>query len=174
MRWLTIAVTAMIVVTVQTTLAPRLAIDGAWPDLVLIIAVFLGLHVRNLDGVAAAFVLGLLADLQSCERLGMLALIYGLIAWGVYLCSDWFFRRHVLTHVAMTFVAGVLAHGTLMLYYTAVAGTAGSHGGRLVLMIALYSAVCAPPIHALGLRLAPWLGLDTPRYTHARFSRSVS
>ena len=174
MRWLTIAIMAMIVVTVQTTIAPRLAVWGAWPDLVLIIAVFLGLHVRNLDGVAAAFVLGLLADLQSCERLGMLALIYGLIAWGVFLCSDWFFRRHALTHVAMTFVAGLLAHGTLLLYYSAVTGAAGGNGGRMLLMISLYSAVCAPPIHALGLRLAPWLGLETPKYTHARFARSVN
>ena len=72
------------------------------------------------------------------------------------------------------FVAGIAIHGIFWIYATMMTASAyaqpwSSVGGPVG--IALYSAVCAPPVHALLMRLLRWLGLDAPRYSHARLRR---
>jgi hypothetical protein len=37
----------------------------------------------------------------------------------------------------------------------------------------MYSALWAPPIHAVLLRLSPWVGIDVPRYSHSRMPRLI-
>ena len=171
MRWLAFVIVGVVGVVLQTTLSPRLAVAGVRPDWVLVLAVFFALHVRGRDAIAAAWLLGLGADFQSIERFGLLSLVYALVAVGVYLVRDYLFRRHLLTHFFLTFVAGLAVQFLLLAYYALFLDDGGGWGvGRMVL-VALYSALWAPPIHMLLLRMSSWLGLETPKYTHAGLAR---
>lgn len=174
MRWFSFAIVAVFCLTIHTTLAQRLSIWGAWPDVILITVVFFAMHGRKWDAVVAGWTLGLLADLASMERFGLLSMSYAMVALCVQSSRDWMFRYHPLTHFSVTFVAGIAIHGIFWCYasmmttsayaqpWTSVAGPVG---------IAFYSAICAPPVHALLIRMVRWLGLDAPRYSHAKLRR---
>lgn len=174
MRWISFAIIAVICLTLHTTVAQRLAVWGAWPDVILVAVVFFAMHARKWDAVIAGWTLGVLADLASLERFGLLSLTYALVALTVQSSRDWMFRYHPLTHFSVTFVAGLATQGVFFMYATlmtdsAIAQPWSSVGGPVG--IALYSAACAPPVHAVLMRLLGWLGLDAPRYSHARLRR---
>lgn len=174
MRWLTFALIGIVTVTLHTTLGPSLAVGSIRPDWILVAVVFFAMHVRSPDAVAAGWMLGLLADLQSAERFGLLSLVYGLTAGGVYLAREALFRAHPLSHAAMTFAAGCFVQGALWMYYVAVLGfgrASWSSPAATGLLVALYSALWAPIIHAGLLKFSPWLGLTSPRYSHAGLAR---
>ncbi len=170
MKWVSFIILALVTVVVQTTIAPRFELSGARPDLTLIVVMFVALHVRGVDAITACWLLGLMADLQSCGRPGLLALLYGLAGAGIYLARDAVFRRHALTHVALALFAGLFVHGGLGIYYLATGGAAAGLGTK-VLWVALYTALWAPLIHALTLKLSPWLGIELPRYSHRGIAR---
>lgn len=176
MRWISFIVVALLAIVLQTTLAWRFRIGGIAPDWILVFVVFFALHVKGLDALIAGWVLGLLAGLESLERFGMLALGYGLVAGGVYLVRDYMFRRHVMTHFLVTLASGVLLYGlTLASALTFSSLNQGVWGRQFLagMLVALYSAIWAPIVHKLLLALGPYLGLELPRYSHARFSRAT-
>jgi rod shape-determining protein MreD len=154
----------------HTTVAPRLAIAGAWPDWILVTVVFFAMHGRGLDVLIAAWILGLLADIQSAERLGLLSLAYtlgGMLAYGV---REHVFRSHPLAHFAVTLAAGLVVQAVLGTYYLVAPDQGGGHGFT-GLLVALYSALFAPLAHGVLLKIGPSLGLSAPRYTHAGLAR---
>lgn len=174
MRWISFAIVAVICLTLHTTLAQRLAIWGAWPDAILVMVVFFGMHAKRWDAVIAGWTLGIMGDLASMERFGLLSLTYALVALAVQSSRDWMFRYHPLTHFSVTFVAGLVTQCVFWLYTALTtdsavgqswSGAAGPFG------IAFYSGLCALPVHAVLLRMSHGLGLDAPRYTHARLRR---
>ncbi len=174
MRWLPFAIIAILTVTLHTTVGPRLALYGVRPDWILVVVVFFALHVRSIDTVPAGWVLGLLADLQSAERFGLMSIAYGLAALIVHLLREHVFRMHPLAHFAVTLAAGVIVQGVFALYCGLITGVGGGSLSAQLgsgMLIALYSALWAPLVHAVLLAAAPWLGVDTPRFTHARLSR---
>ena len=75
---------AVLALTLQSAIAPRLAIFGVRPDWILVLVVFFALHGRRRDAVIAGWSLGMCADLMSIERVGLLALSYALAAWVGY------------------------------------------------------------------------------------------
>ena len=176
MRWLPFAILALGCVTLQTTVAPELRVGGISPDWILVAVVFFAMHGRGVDSIQAAWVLGLLADFQSAERFGLLSLTYALAAGSVCLARDMLFRYHPLAHFFVTFMAGLIVHGLLWGYYLLVVGMGGgSVSGAFwgVVLTAAYSALWAPPFHALLLRFAPSFGFSAGRYTHAGLARAV-
>ncbi|NOX58308.1 MAG: rod shape-determining protein MreD [Planctomycetes bacterium] len=174
MRWSSFAIIAVATLTAHTTLAPRLAVGGVWPDVILIVVVFFAMHARKWDAVIAAWSLGLLADLASLERFGLLSLTYALVAISVQSSRDWMFRSHPLTHAAVTFVSALVVHVVFWVYAGFSSGSVVGQPWASVgvpVGIALYTAICAPPVHAVLLRFLRWFGLDAPRYSHARLRR---
>jgi rod shape-determining protein MreD len=176
MRWISFFVVALLAVVLQTTLAWRLRVAGITPDWILVFVVFFALHVKGLDALIAGWMLGLLASLESLERFGMLAIGYALVALAVYLVRDYMFRRHALTHFLVTLASGILLYGlTLASALTLSSLNEGVWGRQFVagLLVALYSALWAPIVHKVLLYLGPFLGLELPRYSHARFARAA-
>jgi len=175
MRWLAFAVAIVVSVVLQTTVAPHLAIGRIRPDFLLVLAVFVAMHVRGTDVIAVACVLGMFADVQSLERFGLMAVAYSAAAGAVYVMRAHVFRSHPLAHVAVTFAAGVIVQWLMLLYAIVLTGVGGgSWAGQFFggLLIALYSALWAPPAHALLLRVAPWTGVDVPRYADLGYARA--
>ena len=151
MQWLAFLITAILTVTVQTTLAPALTVGGVRPDFILIAVIFFALHGRGLDAVIAGWALGFAADLQSVQRFGLMALCYALVAYGVYAIRPYLFRRHPLAHFLVTFVSGLLVYGLLLLW-------------TLIVLFPLYWLVITSFKTALvvntGPYFIPWLTLN--------------
>jgi rod shape-determining protein MreD len=170
MKWFALGLAMIVCVVLQTTVSPRLAIGSVRPDFLLLLAVFLAMHVRGVDVIAAGCALGMVADLQSLERFGLLAIAYAAASAAVYLVRTHVFRSHPLAHLTMTLLAGLIVQLVILLYCIAFTGVGGgSWGGQVFggVLIAVYSALWAPPLHAVLLRLAPWVGVDVPRYAQA-------
>ncbi len=71
-----LAVLVVLAVLAQTTLVARLPLPGAPPDLVLVLAIAVGLTAGRSAGTVVGFGAGLLADSQTDHQLGRLALAY--------------------------------------------------------------------------------------------------
>ena len=172
MRWISFAIIAVMCLTLHTTLAQRLAVWGAWPDAILVMVVFFGMHAKRWDAVIAGWTLGVMGDLASMERFGLLSLTYALVALAVQSSREWMFRYHPLTHFSVTFAAGLVTQCVFWMYTVMTTDSpAGQSWSVGPVAIAFYSGLCALPVHAVLLRMSSWLGLDAPRYTHARLRR---
>ncbi len=170
MRWLTFLILAVLAVSLQSTIASRLAWFGAVPDWVLVLVVFYALHARVDQAMAAGWVAGALADLLTIERFGLLSLSYGIAAAGVCLVRDWVFVRHPLTHFGITLIAA-LALSVVWSAYRAVIDVPGQ--GTLVLgWSCVYTALWAPPLHWVLLKSPRVLGIRGPGQASARAPRA--
>lgn len=170
MRWWTFIMIAVVALTLQTALAPRLSIWGARPDWILVLCVFVGLHARRWDAVLAAWILGLCADLMSLERVGLLALSYATIAWFVGSIREYLFRHHALTQFVVTFVAALLVQIGWLVYRRTLYSFDEPWVidlTRSIFWTPLYTAVWAPVAHRALLAAASALGLPRPRYNFA-------
>ena len=80
MRWIFFLILAGLFLIGQTSLAPRVEILNVRPDWMFILVVFIALHAQGPDAMLGGWVLGLMADVCSDERMGLFALVYGLSA----------------------------------------------------------------------------------------------
>jgi len=161
MRWLTFSIVACIAVCVQTTLAQSLQLFGVGPQFVLIIMVHYALHARTSDGLIACWLLGLLVDLTSVERLGVVALAYGLTGMIVWSIRDLMFIRHPFTHFIVTFLSCFAIDCILRIFFRIYYDVPGSliYLGLESLCSAAYTGLWAVIIHSLLMRLEKPLGL---------------
>ncbi|MDD3641974.1 MAG: rod shape-determining protein MreD [Candidatus Krumholzibacteria bacterium] len=80
---LRIVLAALVVFVLQVTVAHRLAVIGAVPDLVLVLLAVLVIDRGPVIGVVAGFLLGFLQDLGNAELLGMNALAKSVVGYGI-------------------------------------------------------------------------------------------
>ena len=170
MRPLAFILLAAIMLTLQSSVAPRLELVGARPDWLLLVVVFLALHARASDAVIGAWIIGVCADLMTVERLGLIALSYGLVATVVVSVRDYLFRYRMVTQFVVTLAACLLVRVAWTVYHHTLYGPAGPLLVNLtmdVLLASIYTAAFAPPLHRGLLRMSRTLGLARPRYTYA-------
>ena len=175
MRWLLFAIIAPAGIVLQTTVAARTTIAGIQPDWMFVLVVFFGLYAPRRDAWLAGWLLGLLVDLTSIERLGLFSLSFFLVAVMVNSVRDLLFLKSFATHFFITLGAGLLLQCGLVAYRAALYPQSIDPWPAAVLMTgaaALYTAVWAIPIHHVLLRAARPLGLHTSRYTHRGAGRS--
>jgi rod shape-determining protein MreD len=168
MRWLPFALLATVVIVCQTTLVPRLmTIYSIWPEWVIILAVHYALWGPWPDAAIAAWILGLLVDLQSAapDPIGLHAFCYGLAAWAVIRIRQVLFRDHPVTHALVTLAFAFAVHTLTGLYYWwKLSGALDTEGlWRPALLFAGYTAVWAPCLHWVLLKLQRWTGLGPSR-----------
>ncbi len=168
MRWLTFAILAVLVLTLQAAVAPRLEMYSARPDFLLIVVVFLGLHAPSRDAIVAAWVLGACADLMTIERFGVIALSYGLTAMAVTSFREYLFRYHVVTQTAVTLTACLMVRTAWTIYYHLLYEVGGSLltdwlTGAVI--ASAYTAALAPFAFHVLLRMSRLLGIPRQRGT---------
>jgi rod shape-determining protein MreD len=172
MRWLTFVICAVVFVTLQVTIAPRVEYLGARADWILVLAVFYALNGRSIDVLIGAWILGAVADLFTIERFGVLALSYALAAMLVYGVREYLFREHPLTQFCVTFAACLAIHIGLVIYRFGVFGLSSGSLGELArepLLASLYTGLSALPVHFVLLRMHGLLGI-MPARLHRRRS----
>jgi rod shape-determining protein MreD len=170
MRWLTFILGTVVVLTLQSTIAPRVALFGARPDWLLVIVVFFAMHARAPNAVVGAWIIGACADMMTIERAGLIALSYTLVAMLVCSTREYIFRRRAETQFIVTFVACLLVRLAWTMYCRLLYDPADGLLATLatdVLMGSIYTAAWAPPVHKGLLRVSRMLGLPRPRYTYA-------
>ncbi len=170
MRWATYVVVAAVLLTMQSALAPVVEIRGVRPDWLIVAAVFLGLFVKPIHAVTAAWVLGLCADLLTVERPGLIAFSYMLVAATVSSMREYVFRYWALTQFTLTLVLALCVQSVWMVYrrtaYTPMRPLWSDWFVGAV-MTSLYTAAWAPILHRALLMLSGPLGIARPRYSHA-------
>ena len=166
MRWLTFLILAVLTVSLQSTIAPRLAWGGATPDWVLVLVVCYGLHAKSDQAIVAGWVAGVLADLMTIERFGLLSLSYGLVAAAVCGVRSLVFTSHPLTHFCVTGVAALLVRFGWSAYRAAT-GLPVEPVWELG-WACVYTAVWAPPVHWVLLKMPRVLGFRPPHHRPGR------
>jgi rod shape-determining protein MreD len=172
MRWLTFVICAVVVITLQASIAPRLAWRGVRPDWILVLIVFFALNGRSIDVLIGAWILGALVDLQTLPApMGFFSLTYALTAALVYSVREYLFREHVLTYVFVTFFVCLLVQGVWGIHQLI---TLDSNVGpfdvllRLPLTAAMLTALWSIPAYVVLLPLNRAMGLSPARSRRGR------
>jgi rod shape-determining protein MreD len=170
MRWLTFAILAVLVLTLQAAVAPRLELFSARPDFLLVVVVFLSLYAPSRDAIAAGWILGACADLMTIERFGVIALSYGLTAMIVTSLREYLFRYRVMTQLVAALTACLLVRTAWTMYYHLLYEAREPMlsdwliGGVIA---SVYTAALAPFAFRVLLGLSRSLGIARPRYGYA-------
>ena len=174
MRWLTFLILAALMLVAQSALAPRLSIAGVRPDWLLVTVVFFALYARPTDAVLGGWMLGAVADLMTLERLGFLALSYGLAALAVTSVREYLFRYRPAVQFAVVFFVALLVGISWSAYRGVLYDSGSSFFGMVFgdwLFGSIYTAVWAPMFFKAWLGLSRTLGIPQPRYTFAGLHR---
>jgi rod shape-determining protein MreD len=169
MKWVPFAILAIVTIVLQTTIVNQvLDIGDVYPDWMFILAVHYALHGTWPDAAIAAWILGLLVDLQSVDptrtgTIGLFAFCYGLAACVILRVRRALFREHFVTHIVVTFVMTFCVQFVVWMYFAWRADTksAGDIASALTmsLLTAAYTGFCAPYLHWVLLRMRRWTGL---------------
>jgi rod shape-determining protein MreD len=181
MRWLTFLICAVVVLTLEVTLAPLLQWHGARPQWLLMLAVFFALNGRSVDVLIGAWILGLLYELHTLpEYLGLFSLGFSLVALVVYGMREFLFREHPLTHFLVTFAACLAIQVVVDVHRMITFGNATGtlwEMGREALLTGLVTGLFAVPVHYVLLRMHRTLGILPIRTRRRRSNlptRSIS
>ena len=150
MRWFTFLIVAVLMACLQTTLAPRFDLFGVRPDWMFILVVFFALRVPSMEGLFAAWTLGILVDLMSVERLGLMAVAYTLTAILIHKLRAIIVPGHPLAQIAVTALFCAAAQSLMGVYRWAMYHDVGASAGAVcadVVLTAVYTALWAPILH---------------------------
>jgi rod shape-determining protein MreD len=169
-RWLTFILLAVVALTLQTAVAPRVAPFDIRPDWLLIVVVFIALHAPPRAAIVGAWIIGGLADLMTIERLGLVAVSYTLAATFIISIREYLFRYRTTTRFVVTLTACLLVRALWTGYSRAVYDLERSLLAALtldVLLASVYTALWALPVHEGLRRVSRTFGLVRLRYNFA-------
>jgi len=150
--WLGVLMVAMVI---QSTLLPLIAINGIYPDILLIIVISYALLSGKEKGVGMGFFAGLLHDLASGSVFGINTLAKLSIGYLVGLTERKVFKEHLLLPIVATAVATVL-NGSVMFVILFLLGYKVQMVSALmnnILPLVAYNVVIAIPVHFIVYRL---------------------
>lgn len=117
MSWTLIVVWLIVLLPVQSSLLPHIAIEHAVPDLLLIFVLYVCLYTKKPDVFWAAWLIGLMRDMYSEQPLGLHAASYVLFCLAMCRLRREIFIGHALTRMVLTALTSI-ALGALGLVLT--------------------------------------------------------
>jgi rod shape-determining protein MreD len=154
-----LAVLAVVIVVAQVAVFPHMRLFGVVPDLGLLVALAVGYQEGPEAGALVGFATGLGFDLFLETPLGLDALTYAIVGYGIGVLEAGLFRspRWLPSFLG---AAGGLAGGLLFIGLGVLVGVdavKGTHGVETISLAALYDALLAPFVFFLVRRV---LGRD--------------
>ena len=152
MIWLSVIIVTIII---QSTVLPLVAIQGIYPDMLLVVVVSYSLLSGKERGVGMGFFAGLVQDLAFGSVFGANTLSKLAIGYFFGLAERKVFKEHVLLPVATTAVATIVN----CFFIFSILSIFGYKIGIIpsivdnVLPLTLYNLVIAIPVHHLIYRL---------------------
>jgi rod shape-determining protein MreD len=145
MRWLRYFLVILSLVVLQTTLFPELRVFGAAPDLLLVATIAVGYERGAEAGAVFGFVGGLAIDCFLSSPLGVSALAFALVGYGVGVFQSGLLRSSRWIAPVLGGVGGLVG-GALWVVIAAVAGKddlISGYSARIVAIAAVYDALLA-------------------------------
>ncbi len=145
-----LAVAAVAAMLLQTTIFPSLPGLPVVPDLILVLAVYLGVAHQTIGGAAGAFLLGYFLDTFSGTLLGQNAFALSAVYLGVRFVARHLWFERGLPVMALAFFGG-LVRGVAAAAAAALAaapGPFGQHAMGAGLAGAALAALVAPTVFA--------------------------
>jgi len=156
LRWFWIFFLVFAACFLESTFLHRVALNGARPELVFLLAMFACLHAPRDDALTFAVFAGFAKDACSVGVSGANAIAFFICAYMVYTLRKKLFRQHPISDLIMMFAAVCLYNAlqffALFLYYPAMGAGLGASLRRFVDSV-LYTSLLAPPLF-YALRLA--------------------
>lgn len=122
-RWTVLIAASFLLLALKFFVFSRIEIQGAGPDVLLILFVYVALFAPEGEALAVAWLLGLLADFTSCEVFGLFSTLYVLLAILLIRLREEIYVDRVLLPAVFTFVASLQTNmiqaGLLFLRYDA-------------------------------------------------------
>jgi rod shape-determining protein MreD len=145
MRWLRYFLVIITLVVLQTTLFPELRVFGAVPDLLLVAAIAVGYERGPEAGAVFGFAGGLAIDCFLSSPLGVSALAFALVGYGVGIFQSGLLRSSRWIAPVLGGIGGLVG-GALWVAIAALAGQdelITGYSARIVVIAAIYDAVMA-------------------------------
>ena len=154
MRALLIGLVLLLVLVIQATLVPLIAINGVRPDVLLIIVVSVALLLGKEHGAGLGFFAGLLQDLASGNIFGLNILSKLATGYFAGVMERKVFKENVLLPILAVAVATVF-NSLIMLLMMAVLGFSIDLPSALIniVYVVIYNAVFAIPVHKFSCRV---------------------
>lgn len=138
----------VVVLVLQLSMVSQVEVAGARGNIVLLVAITVGLESGSERGAIAGFVLGLAFDLFLETPAGLSALTLALVGWGMGVAKDVVLRSSTLLNLALVAAASVA--GTLL--YAALAVLFGvtvdpTDLPAVVTVIAVVNVALSRPLH---------------------------
>ena len=115
--WPLVLLWLIVLVPLQSTALPYLAIEKVRPDLLLLLLLFVSLSVKKPDVLFAAWLIGTVRGMYSQDPVGLHALAYVLTSAVICRIRSEVFTGHVLTRMTIA-AAATVALGVLVLVLT--------------------------------------------------------
>jgi rod shape-determining protein MreD len=156
-RSVVVVILFIFLLAAQAVIAPRIAVWGAQPQLLVILVVQMAFQLPRPEGIVWPWAAGLGADLHQGGPLGVLALTYGLIAVAVDRFRSFFSAESFVVRLIAVAAAAFIQHLALLIsqWVRGQPPPFMAYGAQAFLSV-LYTAALA----ALLLPLLAWvLGL---------------
>ena len=167
MTYLILGLVLFFLFSLQTTLLGIFSLAGVTPDLILIVAVYCGIHSKQNGGIWLAVLIGFFQDCLSGDLLGVNSLSKGLA--GLFFCAlkDKIVVDGIIPISFFIFTAS-LVDG--MIYFLAMTSLLGGQpkGGFFfssVIIFGVYNAVIAPFLFYIFDKGRQWVHLKFPNQT---------
>ena len=148
MKWLTWFLLAYVVLGMQMGMGEFVRVRGGTPNIALLAVIFLGRWGERDAALLACFAIGAMQDLTTLAPLGLYALAYSLVGLFVTGVQDVVDRQHPATHLAVTFMSGIIV-GIVLIAHGYVRGPRVPIGPLCSSVI--YTSILAPIVlFALG------------------------
>jgi rod shape-determining protein MreD len=156
-----IAIFSFILVLLETTFLPVVAVNGIRPDLAFVYVLFLAFYSTPTEGFLAFWLVGLVKDLFSAGPLGAYALIYAAYGYELSGLTQKLFRENPVTQIVLALPSAFIVNGVYLLamvfaYYPQIAVPVAA---RSAFICAVYTAAITPPLLFLMARVQPLVGI---------------
>jgi rod shape-determining protein MreD len=114
LRWITYFILAYVTLGVQIGAGTFMRYQGAAPNLLLLAVIFIALNAPRDAALLGAVCLGLMQDLLTQQQPGLYAFSYGLVGMFIVSTGDTVNRDHILAHITLALVGGLMTMGVLL------------------------------------------------------------
>ena len=164
MTYLIFALVLIFLFSVQTTLLGMFSLPGVTPDLILIVAIYCGIHSKKNSGIWLVVLIGFFQDCLSGGLLGVNSLSKGLAGLFFYSLKG---KIIVEGAIPISFFMFVTSLVDGMIYFLAMTSLLGGQveGGFFfssLILFGIYNAVVAPFLFYLFDKGRQWVHLKFP------------
>ncbi len=150
-RYIRLAVLLVLLVVLQVAVFPHLRIANVVPDLGLVAAIAVGFREGPEAGALVGFAGGLAYDLFLSTPLGLSALSYALVGYGIGVIEGGLMRAPAWLPTLLGAIGGLVG-GLVFIGIGVLVGVdavKGMHGVETISVAALYDAIVAPVVFFL-------------------------